>query len=175
MKSKPRKAQIHPTLPLETFTRFKRLCTLKGLTEGAVVDAALLAFLDDTRDKTLILQQLQKLNRAVLRLERSMEAMGEALGIYVRYWFSHTPQIPEGQKEDAALLGKRRYHKYCESVATSIGLGHRFIDDFFQETLADEAECAAAAMAAEEALEAERPIDAAPPLGDNRKEIEAHE
>src|SRR5262245_41920485 len=74
--------------------RLEAVCA-QGLTEGAVVYAALGKYLDGTGDAALVMRRLDRLGRAVDRLQRDVELLSETLATFIQLWLVHTPQIPD--------------------------------------------------------------------------------
>jgi hypothetical protein len=128
-----RRRNIHPYISDDVFNRFKKYCSSLGLTESSVVEAALQKFFDgDASDFPLLLKRLDRLQRALGRMERDLAMFAEAFSVFVQIWFAHTPQIDEDEKDASKRQASDRYNQYVDFVATKLTSGHRFIDDMVQ-------------------------------------------
>ena len=55
--------------------------------------------------------------------------MAEALSVFVKIWFAHTPRIPDSDKDHA-----QRYEQFCDYVAKQVSGGHYFVDDLAEDS-----------------------------------------
>jgi hypothetical protein len=124
--------------------RLEAFCAAKGLTEGAVVHAALGQYLDGTGDAALVMRRLDRLGRAGERTQRDLELVAETLALFVQMWLAHTPQLPEDARASARTSAHLRFQQFVTRLAENFSGGRRFIDDLPRECLADEAELRAA-------------------------------
>jgi hypothetical protein len=137
--------RLHPYVARELRDRLAQYCAAGDVTESAVVEAALRQYLDRTSDATLLLRRLDRLGRAVARLQRDLALQSEAFAVFVQVWFAHTPAMAADSRTPAQAAAEQRYEKFVDYVAEQFSGGHRFLDDLSRETLADEGELAAAA------------------------------
>jgi len=137
--------RLYPYVARELGDRLAQYCAAGALTESGVVEAALRQYLDRTSDATLLLRRLDRLGRAVARLERDLALQSEAFAVFVQIWFAHTPAMAADSRKKAQAADEERYEKYVNYVAEQYSGGHRFLDDLARETLADDEELAAAA------------------------------
>jgi hypothetical protein len=120
--------------------RLKEFSAAKGLTEGAVVHAALEQYFEGTGDGALLFRRLDRLGRAIDRCQRDLELVAETLGTFIQLWLAHTPQIPDDGKVSARTSAHARFQQFVTHLSERFSGGHRFLDDLPREDLADEAE-----------------------------------
>ena len=145
------RTRIHPYLGPEIYRRFVQHCRGKGETESAVVEAAVRQYLDAVSDHTLVLRRLDRLGRADERTQRDLELLSWAFGLFMQFWFAHTPTIPADARSAARRNAASRYKQFVEHLATEFGRGRRFIDDLPKELLANDRELDAIAAEADQA------------------------
>ena len=152
MKRTPRRGRIRLQSYIESAMgqRLEAFCAAKGLTEGAVVHAALGQYFDGTGDAALVMRRLDRLGRAGERTQRDLELVAETLGLFIQMWLAHTPQLPEDAKA-SARTAPIRFQQFVTRLAEEFSGGHRFIDDLPRECLADEAELRSASSTITEA------------------------
>jgi hypothetical protein len=134
------RVRIQPYILAELGERVDDVCASRGVTESAIVEAALRQYLDGTSDKTLLLRRLDRLGRAVERDHRDLEILTETFAVFMRLWFAHTPTIPEDAKQAARMTAEARYRQFVKHVAEQFSGGRRFLDDLPREDLSDDAE-----------------------------------
>lgn len=142
---------IHPYLSPELYRRFKTYCRQKGVTETSVVEAALSQYLDDTNDLSLILKKLERIGRGLSKVDNQVNIHTEAFGLFMQYWFAHTPEIAEEEKTLANADAKRRYRAFVEYLTHRLGKGSRFTDELVKDfVVGDDGELEDAKRVAEE-------------------------
>lgn len=141
--------RIQPYLAPELHSRFLQYCAAKRQTESAVIAAALTQYLDETRDHLLVLRRLDRLGRAEERTQRDLELVSAAFGLFLQFWFAHTPTITADARDSARRSAASRYKQFVDHLAEQFGRGRRFIDDLPKEFLSDDRELEAIATATE--------------------------
>lgn len=104
------RTRIHPYVTPELARRLVTYSAAKGLTESAVVQAALEEYLDgDEKDSAVILRRLDRLGRAAVRQQRDLEVLSEAFALFVRLWSAYVPKLSDEDKEEAMRRGAKMY------------------------------------------------------------------
>ena len=147
IRRRSQRQRIQPYLPSDLHKRFAAFCAASGTSESAVAQAALTQYLDRTGDFPLLMRRMDRLGRAVERVQRDLDVVSEALAVWIQLWFAHTPSIPEEAKRAARSESAKRYQQFVDHVASKLAGGHRFVDDLAKETLADDSELTALASA----------------------------
>jgi len=106
----------------------------KGGKSGVVEDtlkAALepqsLPRLDDA-----LARRLDKLSRIVAHMERDMAIISETLGLFVRYFLTVTPPMPESEQEPARLLGRERFAVFVVEVGRRMTSDRRLVAEVLE-------------------------------------------
>ena len=97
-----------------------------GVHKSAIMEAALLAYVDERRPRGGDKAAAQRFDRMELRLnaiERDTTLMVETLGQFILYWLTRTDPLPEGERDAAHRLGQRRFDYFIEQVASKLGDG----------------------------------------------------
>lgn len=111
----------------------RQYCAKTGKSISSVTNAAIRAYLDETTDTKLLFRRLDKHTRGLAKANRDIQLMAEALSVFVKIWFAHTPRIPDSDKENAQRYSAQRFEQYCDYVAAQISGGHYFVDDLAQD------------------------------------------
>jgi hypothetical protein len=124
------RSQIFPWLPPALRKRLRTYAARKGVTESAVVQAALQEHLDsEATDRALILRRLDRAGRAIATFHRDLELLSEAFAVFVQLWFAHTPRVSPDSRAAAEQGASRRYRQFLDYVSKQFGEGNRFIRD----------------------------------------------
>jgi hypothetical protein len=115
---------------------------MSNCTESAYVTMALRQALDGTSDWVLLMKRLDRIGRALERLQRGEDFLSEAFSAYLLSWFAHTPAVAgdADRKAAARASAESRYRDLMQFVVRKFASGHRFIDDLPQEPVANDAE-----------------------------------
>ena len=90
-----------------------------GKSKSLIVEAALASFLspddaDGARRRSR--RRLDRLTRQIERLERDLSISIETLALFVRFWLTSTPPLPEPMQAAARAKGSERYEKFVEAL-----------------------------------------------------------
>lgn len=91
-----------------------------------IVEAAVASFLSpDGADQTeaAIARRLDRLTRTMERLDRDQQITGEALALFIRFWLTATPPVPDDLREAAQARGRERYASFVEALARRLAKG----------------------------------------------------
>ena len=110
--------------------RFETLAGRPGVTRSAMLEEALVAWLD-RRAKSEIddrfERRLDRMVTALGRIERNDHILLETLALFVRYELSIHAPLAESDQAGRALA-RERFHAFVEQVGRQIAGGHRTID-----------------------------------------------
>jgi hypothetical protein len=103
---------------------------------GTVVENALTLYLSpDGEDKleAAIGRRLDRLNRQMERMERHMTIANETLALFIRFWLTHTPPLPDTAQTAAQLKGRERYEGFIEALGRRLARGRTLADELGRE------------------------------------------
>jgi hypothetical protein len=115
---KPRRLNIRVTE--KTTKQLEREARLHGVTMTAIIEAALERYFDDVAaepPEALILRRLDRIDRSQATVERDLAMSLETLQHYILYWITVTQPVPEGSRDEAHALGRRRMDHFSSQVA----------------------------------------------------------
>jgi predicted transcriptional regulator len=106
--------------------RVEDLAGRKGLTKSTVIEAAVASFLSpdaEDRREAAFTRRLDRLARQVERLERDVTISAEALALFVRFWLTVTPPLPDSAQAAARAKGTERYQGFVETLGRRVAKG----------------------------------------------------
>jgi len=98
----------------------------KRVPQALVVETALLSFLSPDSSERLeagLGRRLDRLTRQVERLERHISISNEALALFVRFWLTATPPLPDAAQPAAQAKGRERYEGFIEALGRRLAKG----------------------------------------------------
>ncbi|MBK8631501.1 MAG: CopG family transcriptional regulator [Sphingomonadales bacterium] len=105
----------------------------KRVSQALVVETALNSFLSpdgNERMEAAFTRRMDKLLRATDKLQYHVEVTNEALALFVRFWLTANPPLPESARASAQAQGKERYEGFVEALTRKLESGSRFAGDF---------------------------------------------
>lgn len=127
-------------LPANLVREVSDLAARRRLPLSTVVENALALYLSpDGEDKleAALGRRLDRLNREMERLERHMTITNETLALFIRFWLTHTPALPDTAKAAAQLKGRERYEGFIEALGRKLARGHTLADELGREVPSD--------------------------------------
>jgi hypothetical protein len=123
------KARLNCYFDAVLLKRLDALAARRGLSKSTIVEAALASFLSpDAADQreAAISRRLDKLTRAIERLERDVAIGNEAQALYIRAWLTATPPLPEDTQAAAQAKARERYESFVRALGQRIAKGQSF-------------------------------------------------
>lgn len=118
--------------PPEMLKQISDLADRRGLSRSAIVEAAVASFLSPDgadRREAAFARRLDRLSRQVQRLERSAHISTETLALFIRFWLTITPPLPDDAQAAAQAKGKERYEGFVEALGRRVRNGRNLSDE----------------------------------------------
>lgn len=80
-----------------------------------------------------ITRRLDRLTRAIERLERNQTITTEALALFVRFWLTTTLPLPDTMREAAQAKGRERYEGFVETLGRRLAKGSTLIKEVSED------------------------------------------
>lgn len=120
------KVRLNAYFDPDLFDRLEAMATSRRVAKTHIVEAALASFLtpdDADQREAAITRRLDRMTRAIERLERDHEIASEALALFIRFWLTTTPPLPDDLREAAQAKGKERYNGFVETLGRRLAKG----------------------------------------------------
>lgn len=121
-----KKTQISIYLDPEIFAGLQAYATRQGKPKSLVAEAAIASFLspdDSDRREAAIARRLDRIVRVLERLERNDGVTLETIGLFIRFWLTSTPALPEQSSPAARAKGAERYDRFVEALGRRLSSG----------------------------------------------------
>src|SRR4249920_992782 len=121
-----KKTQLSIYLDPEIFATLEAYATRQDKPKSLVVEAAIRSFLspdDSDRREAAIAKRLDRIVRVLERLERNDGVTLETIGLFIRFWLTSTPALPEQSSPAARAKGAERYDRFVEALGRRLSSG----------------------------------------------------
>src|SRR5260370_16944362 len=106
----------HPSrVPPEPAGRLAEFAKRKRVPQALVIETALASYLSpdgSERIEAALSRRLDRLTRHAERIERHVAISNEALALFVRFWLTATPPLPDTAQAAAHAKAPERYDAY---------------------------------------------------------------
>src|SRR5260221_3753804 len=110
----------------------------KRVPQALVVEPALSSYLspdNSERMEAALSRRLDRLTRQLERLERHVTISNEALALFVRFWLSVTPPLPDTAQPAAQAKGRERYEGVVEALGRRFAKGQTLAQEISQDVI----------------------------------------
>jgi hypothetical protein len=121
--------------------KFDQIAKLRNGAKSALVEEALKANLEPQQHPGVeegLARRLNDLNKAVTAIGRDVVVATETLGLFVRYFLTITPPLPQSEQEPARLLGKERYEVLVTEIGKRLAGSHRLVSEVLETVAANQ-------------------------------------
>ena len=115
--------RINIRLTDEMWFRLHTAANSHEVTMTAIIETALAQYFEpdkvEVRENAL-LSRMDRFDARQGQIEADVRLCTKTLGQYVLYWLTRTEPIPEGERDAAHALGKRRYDYFLDQVGQKL-------------------------------------------------------
>jgi predicted transcriptional regulator len=125
-------------LPSDLAGRLEDYAKQKRLPYSAVAEAALASFLSadsSERMEAALARRLDRLTRQVERMEQHIAMSNEALALFVRFWLTANPSLPDTAQSAVQAKGRERYTAFVEALGRRLATGKRLAQEVAQDVV----------------------------------------
>jgi predicted transcriptional regulator len=119
-------------LPPDLAGKLADYAARKRVSQALVVETALASHLSpDGADRleAALARRLDRMTRQIERLERHVTISNEALALFVRFWLTSTPPLPDTAQAAAQAKGRERYDGFVEALGRRLAHGKTLADE----------------------------------------------
>jgi hypothetical protein len=107
-------------LPPDVIDQLAEFALRKRVGQPDIVEAALRSFMSPDNPEQLeaaLSRRLDRIDRRIAALDQQTEITTEALALFVRFWLTANPSLPDSALAAAQAQGKERYDGFVQALA----------------------------------------------------------
>ena len=127
-----KKVQLSIYLDPETFASLEAFAKRHSKPKSLVAEAAIASFLspdESDRREAAIAKRLDRIVRVLERLERNDTVTLETIALFIRFWLTSTPALPEQSSPAARAKGAERYDRFVEALGRRLSSGSTMLKE----------------------------------------------
>ena len=104
--------------------------------QSMIAEAAIASFLspdDAERREAIVSKRLDQLDRRMTRLERDVGIAVETLAVFIRFWITTTPALPEPAAQAARAKSSERYEAFITALGRRLAQGPKLRQELSED------------------------------------------
>ena len=125
-----RKVRLSVYLDTDMMAQLTELADRKDQPKSLIAEAAILSFLtpdDSERREAVVTRRLDLLTRQGERLERDLSIVAETVALFIRFWLTVTPPLPQSAQAAAQATGRERFGSFLEALGRRLAKGRSLL------------------------------------------------
>ena len=121
-----KKSKITIYLDSDVTTALADFAARRDRSQSMIAEAAIASFLspdDAERREAILAKRLDQIDRRMTRLERDVGISVETLAVFVRFWLTSTPALPEPAAQAARAKAAERYEAFVTALGRRLAQG----------------------------------------------------
>lgn len=126
MAVKGKKTKISVYVDPDVMTMLADYAARRSQSQSMIAEAAIASFLSPDaaeRREAAIGKRLDQLDRRMTRMERDIGIAVETLAVFVRFWVTTTPALPEPAAQAARAKANERYEAFITALGRRLAKG----------------------------------------------------
>jgi hypothetical protein len=126
MGKSPKKQRLSVYLDPDVLDALTAHAARRGHSLSLVAEAGIASFLSPDaaeRQEAITVKRLDQLDRRLSRIERDLGISVETLAIFVRFWLTTTPALPEPVAQAARAKAGERYDAFITALGRRLAIG----------------------------------------------------
>jgi len=132
----PKKRRLSVYLDPDTMKALAAYAARRDQSRSLVAEAAIASFLSpDTaeRQEAATTKRLDQLDRRMTRMERDLGISVEMLAVFVRFWLTTNPPLPEPAQAAARAQAGERYDAFVAALGRRLAKGPKLREEISED------------------------------------------
>ena len=141
MSARKKKTQISVYLDPDIMTMLADYAARREQSQSMIAEAAIASFLspdDAERREAVVAKRLDQIDRRMTRLERDLGISVETLAVFIRFWLTTTPALPEPAAKAARAKAAERYESFITALGRRLAKGPKLRQEIPEDVSAKE-------------------------------------
>jgi predicted transcriptional regulator len=131
-----KKARLSVYLDGDVMRSLADFAARRDQSRSLVAEAAIASFLSpdsDERREAIIARRLDGIDRRIQRLERDTNIAIETMALFVRFWLSTTPPLPDATQAATRAKALERYDSFLDALGRRLAKGPKLRQEIGEE------------------------------------------
>ena len=136
----PKKERLSVYLDPSVMKALADYAARRDQSRSLIAEAAIASFLSPDaaeRQEAAVTKRLDQLDRRISRIERDLGISVETLAVFVRFWLTTTPQLPEPAQAAARAQVGQRYDAFVAALGRRLAAGPKLRQEIAEDVQPD--------------------------------------
>lgn len=130
------KSRMNVYFEPDLLKKVEALALRRNVSKSAVIEAAVASFLSadaSERLEAVFARRMDKLGRQVEGLDEDLAILGDTLSLFIRFWLTVTPPLPDSAQASARAKGAEQFDGFLQSLGRRLATGDRFLKELSRD------------------------------------------
>ncbi|ONH84054.1 CopG family transcriptional regulator [Roseomonas mucosa] len=116
--------------------KVEALALRRNVSKSAVIEAAVASFLSadaSERLEAVFARRMDRIGRQIEGMDEDLAILGETLSLFIRFWLTVTPPLPDSAQASARAKGTERFDGFLQTLGRKLATGDRFLKDLSRD------------------------------------------
>lgn len=116
--------------------KVEALALRRNISKSAVIEAAVASFLSadaSERLEAVFARRMDRIGRQIEGMDEDLAILGETLSLFIRFWLTVTPPLPDSAQASARAKGTERFDGFLQMLGRKLATGDRFLKDLSRD------------------------------------------
>ncbi|CAI9398384.1 hypothetical protein ANOBCDAF_00008 [Pleomorphomonas sp. T1.2MG-36] len=116
--------------------KVEALALRRNISKSAVIEAAVASFLSadaSERLEAVFARRMDRIGRQIDGLDEDLAILGETLSLFIRFWLTITPPLPDSAQASARAKGAERFESFLQTLGRRLATGDRFLKELSRD------------------------------------------
>ncbi|MBZ9683927.1 ribbon-helix-helix domain-containing protein [Mesorhizobium sp. CO1-1-2] len=136
MKKPPKKQRLSVYLDPDVMKALASYSARRDQSRSLIAEAAIASFLSPDaaeRQEAVTTKRLDQLDRRLTRMERDLGIAVETLAVFVRFWLTTNPPLPEPAQAAARAKAAERYDAFVTALGRRLAKGPKLRQEISED------------------------------------------
>lgn len=120
----------------ELLKKVEALALRRNISKSAAIEAAVASFLSadaSERLEAVFARRMDRIGRQIDGLDEDLAIVGETLSLFIRFWLTITPPLPDSAQASARAKGAERFESFLQTLGRRLATGDRFLKELSRD------------------------------------------
>lgn len=141
LRKPPKKQRLSVYLDPDIMKALAAYAARRDQSRSLIAEAAIASFLSPDaaeRKEAATIKRLDQLDRRMTRMERDLGISVETLAVFVRFWLTTNPPLPEPVQAAARAKGAERYDAFVTALGRRLAKGPKLRQEISEDILPED-------------------------------------
>ncbi|MEH3117264.1 MAG: ribbon-helix-helix domain-containing protein [Methylorubrum populi] len=132
----PTKTRMNVYFDPDLLKKVEAMALRRNVSKSAVVEAAVASFLSadaSERLEAVFARRMDRIGRQIDGMDEDLAIVGETLSLFIRFWLTVTPPLPDSAQASARAKGSERFEGFLQTLGRRLATGDRFLKELSRD------------------------------------------